>query len=188
MYWSSLGTYMYVCVHLPQVHWLGPGGERAGGEHGPAGQEQRHLPGAVQWEDLPAPGARRGHHEKVSAATEYSNRVQYSTQSIVHALWHNFINFVSSLTCDSILARLKGWFTIWRWALRCIASILGQVGRLCPKSTSLGRKQECYVGYAGIEFGSIPAALRCVSTAFQRGTTRRDAVPSVILWTSHYTK
>ena len=55
-----------------------------------------------------------------------------------------------------------------------IASILGQVGRLCPKSASLGRKQERYVGYAGIEFGSIPAS-RCVSTAFQRGMMRRDA-------------
>ena len=60
------------------------------------------------------------------------------------------------------------------------ASILGQVGRLCPKSTSLGRKQERYVGYAGIEFGSIPAS-RCASTAFQRGMTQRDTVPSVIL-------
>ena len=58
--------------------------------------------------------------------------------------------------------------------------ILGQVGRLCPKSTSLGRKQECYVGYAGIEFGSIPAS-RCVSAAFQRGMTRRNATPSVII-------
>ena len=63
---------------------------------------------------------------------------------------------------------------------RCVASILGQVGRLCPKSTSLGQKQERYIGYAGIEFGSIPAS-RCVSTAFQRGMTRRDAAPSVIL-------
>ena len=63
-------------------------------------------------------------------------------------------------------------------ASRCVASILGQVGRLCPKSTLLGRKQERYVGYAGIEFGSIPASL-CVSTAFQRGMTRRDAAPSV---------
>ena len=62
----------------------------------------------------------------------------------------------------------------------CIASILGQVGRLCPKSTSLGRKQERYIGYAGIEFGSIPVS-RCVSTAFQRGMTRRDAALSVIL-------
>ena len=57
---------------------------------------------------------------------------------------------------------------------------LGQVGRLCPKSTSLGRKQKRYVGYAGIEFGSIPASC-CVSTAFQRGMTRRDAAPSIIL-------
>ena len=54
------------------------------------------------------------------------------------------------------------------------------MGRLCPKSTSLGRKQERYVGYAGVEFGSIPAS-RCVSTAFQRGMTRRDAAPSVII-------
>ena len=58
--------------------------------------------------------------------------------------------------------------------LHRVASILGQVGRLCPKSTWLGRKQERYVGYAGIEFGSIPASC-CVSTAFQRGMTRRDA-------------
>ena len=56
-------------------------------------------------------------------------------------------------------------------ASRRVASILGQVGRLCSKSTSLGWKQERYVGYAGIEFGSIPAS-RCVSTAFQRGMTR----------------
>ena len=65
---------------------------------------------------------------------------------------------------------------------RCVTSrqILGRVGRLCPKSTSLGWKQERYIGYAGIEFGSIPAS-RCVSTAFQRGMTRRDAAPSVIL-------
>ena len=57
---------------------------------------------------------------------------------------------------------------------------IGQVGRLCPKSTLLGRKQERYVGYTGIEFGSIPGS-RCVSTAFQRGMTRRDAAASVIL-------
>ena len=48
------------------------------------------------------------------------------------------------------------------------------MGRLCPKPTSLGRKQERYVGYAGIEFGSIPAS-RCISTAFQRGMTRHLA-------------
>ena len=65
-------------------------------------------------------------------------------------------------------------------ASRRVASTLGQVGRLCPKSTSLGRKQERYVGYAGIEFGSILAS-RCVSTAFQRGMTRRDAALSVVL-------
>ena len=70
--------------------------------------------------------------------------------------------------------------TVLGAASRCV-KILGQVGRLCPKSTSLGRKQERYVGYAGIKFGSIPAS-RCVSTAFQRGMTRRDATqrPSVI--------
>ena len=44
-------------------------------------------------------------------------------------------------------------------ASRRVASILGQVGRLCSKSTSLGWKQERYVGYAGVEFGSIPASL-----------------------------
>ena len=65
-------------------------------------------------------------------------------------------------------------------ASRRVVSILGQVGKLCPKSTSLGQKQERYVGYAGIEFGSIPAS-RCVSTAFQRGMTRGHAAPSVIL-------
>ena len=46
--------------------------------------------------------------------------------------------------------------------------------------SSLGWKQERYVGYAGIEFGSIPAS-RCVSTAFQRGMMRRNAAPSIIL-------
>ena len=47
-------------------------------------------------------------------------------------------------------------------------------GKTFSKSTSLGRKQERYVGYAGIEFGSIPAS-RCVSTAFQRhDATRRS--------------
>ena len=52
--------------------------------------------------------------------------------------------------------------------------------RTSGKTLSLGRKQERYVGYAGIEFGSIPASC-CVSTAFQRGMTRRDAALSVIL-------
>ena len=46
-------------------------------------------------------------------------------------------------------------------------------GKTSPKSSTLGRKQERYVGYAGVEFGSIPASR--VSTAFQRGMTRRDA-------------
>ena len=106
------------------------------------------------------------------------------TTSRCLVMWCN-----ETVLCDSIFLEgfhahdSKGWFTIWRWALRRIASILGQVGRLCPKSTSLGQKQERYIGYAGIEFGSIPAS-RCVSTAFQRGMMRRDAAPSVILWTS----
>ena len=52
-------------------------------------------------------------------------------------------------------------------------------GKTCPKSTSLGLKQERYIGYAGVEFGTIPA-LCYVSTAFQRGMTQRDAVASVM--------
>ena len=44
-------------------------------------------------------------------------------------------------------------------ALRCI--ILGQVGNFV-----LGQPQRRYVGYTGIEFGSIPA-LSCISTAFK---------------------
>ena len=91
-----------------------------------------------------------------------------------------FVSFNWILSCVLLFI---GWFTIIMMlgaASRRIVSILGQVGRLCPKSTSLGRKQEHYIGYAGIEFGSIPASC-CVSTAFQRGMTRHDAAPSVIL-------
>ena len=116
--------------------------------------------------------------QQQSTVTEYST---VHNQLYMHSDTILLILFPAS---HVILFLPKGWFTIYMTlgaASCCIASILGQVGRLCPKSTSLGRKQERYVGYAGIEFGSIPAASRCVSTAFQRGMTRRDAAPSVIL-------
>ena len=64
-------------------------------------------------------------------------------------------------------------------ALRCV-NFRTSGKTLSLSQPSLGRKQEPYVGCAGIEFGSIPAS-RYVSTVFQRGMTRRDAAPSVIL-------
>ena len=111
--------------------------------------------------------------------------VSLMTMTYVYLLWVIFLRKLQTLRCLMYMREFltKAWFTIWRWALRRVVSILGQVGRLCPKSTSLGRKQEHYVGYAGVEFGSIPVS-RCVSTAFQRGMARRDAALSVILWTS----
>ena len=61
------------------------------------------------------------------------------------------------------------WFTIWRWALRCGASILGQSKLSSPNPIFLDRTQERNVSYAGIEFDPIPA-LCCVTTAFQNVT------------------
>ena len=46
-----------------------------------------------------------------------------------------------------------------RWA------ILGQVKLCCPEPSFLDRTQGRYIGYAGIEIGSIPAS-HCVSTLF----------------------
>ena len=72
----------------------------------------------------------------------------------------------------------KVWFTI----IMTLGAASRRVNfRTSGKTlSSLGRKQERYVGYAGIVFGSIPAS-HCVSTAFQRGMTQRDAAPSIIL-------
>ena len=46
-------------------------------------------------------------------------------------------------------------------------AILEQVKLCCPQLSFLDWTQGCYVGYAGIEVGSIPAS-HCISTAFER--------------------
>ena len=47
----------------------------------------------------------------------------------------------------------------------CYVANLGQVKLCCPELSILDRLQGHYIGYAGIEIGSIPV-LHCISTAF----------------------